>query len=104
MSQLQDSSSQSLSGKEPWLAVNLSMIWPGIGQIYSGNALRGWIFIISQILLSCFAGGLILSFTGDILIGVMLLLADESIRRVLATYNSDFCDLIQQDRTLRIDY
>jgi signal peptidase I len=45
MSQLQDSSSQSLSGKEPWLAVNLSMIFPGIGQIYSGNALRGWIFI-----------------------------------------------------------
>ena len=45
MSQLQDSSSQSLSGKEPWLDVNLSMIFPGIGQIYSGNALRGWIFI-----------------------------------------------------------
>ncbi len=51
MSQLQDSSSQSLSGKEPWLAVNLSMIWPGIGQIYSGNVLRGWIFIVIQVLL-----------------------------------------------------
>jgi signal peptidase I len=75
MSQLQDSSSQSLSGKEPWLAVNLSMFWPGIGQIYSGNALRGWIFIISQILLSCLAGWLILSSTGDILIGLILLLA-----------------------------
>ncbi len=75
MSQLQDSSSQSLSGKEPWLAVNLSMFWPGIGQIYSGNALRGWIFIISQILLSCLGGWLILSSTGDILIGVILLLA-----------------------------
>ncbi len=75
MSQLQDSSSQSLSGKEPWLAVNLSMFWPGIGQIYSGNALRGWIFIISQILLSCLGGWLILSSTGDILIGLLLLLA-----------------------------
>jgi len=75
MSPLEDSSSQSLSGKEPWLAVNLSMFWPGIGQIYSGNALRGWIFIISQILLSCLGGWLILSSTGDILIGLILLLA-----------------------------
>jgi hypothetical protein len=30
--------------------------------------------------------------------------SDESIRQVLGTYNSDFCDLIQQDRTLRADY
>ena len=30
--------------------------------------------------------------------------SDESIHRVLSTYNSDFCDLIQQDRTLRVDY
>lgn len=30
--------------------------------------------------------------------------SDESIRRVLYVYNSDFCDLIQQDRTLRVDY
>ncbi|WP_017717518.1 hypothetical protein [Kamptonema formosum] len=28
----------------------------------------------------------------------------ESIRRVLEVYNSDFCDLIQKDRTLRVDY
>jgi hypothetical protein len=30
--------------------------------------------------------------------------SNESIHRVLTTYNSDFCDLIQQDRTLRVDY
>jgi hypothetical protein len=30
--------------------------------------------------------------------------SDESIRHVLDAYNSDFCDLIQQDRTLRVDY
>lgn len=29
---------------------------------------------------------------------------DESIRRMLDIYNSDFCDLIQKDRTLRVDY
>lgn len=51
MSQVQESSSQSLSGKEPWLAVNLSMLWSGIGQIYSGNVLRGWIVLISYFVL-----------------------------------------------------
>jgi hypothetical protein len=32
------------------------------------------------------------------------LASEDSIRRVLDVYNSDFCDLIQQDRTLRVDY
>lgn len=27
---------------EPWLAVNLSMFFPGIGQIYAGERWRGW--------------------------------------------------------------
>ncbi len=74
MSQVQESSSQSLSGKEPWLAVNLSMLWSGIGQIYSGNVLRGWIVLISQILLSCVGGWLIFSPTGDIRIGAICFL------------------------------
>lgn len=30
--------------------------------------------------------------------------SDESIRRVLDVYNSDFCDIIQNDRTLRVEY
>lgn len=30
--------------------------------------------------------------------------SDESIRRVLDVYNRDFCDLIQKDPTLRVDY
>lgn len=37
--------------KEPWLAVNLSKIFPGIGQIYAGNALRGIFWIIANIVL-----------------------------------------------------
>jgi TM2 domain-containing membrane protein YozV len=39
----------SVRGKEPWLAVNLSMFFPGIGQIYSGNVRRGIVLIISYI-------------------------------------------------------
>lgn len=30
--------------------------------------------------------------------------SSESIRRALDVYNSDFCDFIQKDRTLRVDY
>ena len=30
--------------------------------------------------------------------------SDDSIRSVLDVYNSDFCDLIQNDRTLRVEY
>ncbi|WP_019498173.1 signal peptidase I [Pseudanabaena sp. PCC 6802] len=33
------------TSKEPWLVVSLSGIFPGIGQIYAGKALKGWIFI-----------------------------------------------------------
>lgn len=67
--------SQAISGKEPWLAVNLSMFFPGIGQIYAGNVLRGWIFIVSQILLYVLAGWLIVSSTGNTVIGFILLIA-----------------------------
>lgn len=38
--------------KEPWLAANLSFFFPGIGQIYSGNKLKGVLFIVSKIALS----------------------------------------------------
>ena len=75
MSQAPNSSSGSLSGKEPWLAVNLSMFWPGIGQIYSGKVLRGCIILVIQILLSCVGAWLVLSSTGDLKIGLICFLA-----------------------------
>ena len=65
----------SVRGKEPWFAVNLSIFFPGIGQIYSGKERRGIILIISYILLIGIGGGLILSPTGDAGIGLVLLLA-----------------------------
>ncbi len=34
--------------KDPWLAVNLSMFFPGIGQLYGGNLWRGIIFLGGQ--------------------------------------------------------
>jgi signal peptidase I len=36
-------------GKEPWLAVNLSLFFPGIGQIYAGEYSKGMSSILIQI-------------------------------------------------------
>lgn len=37
--------------KEPWLAVNLSNLLPGLGQIYGGKKYRGWTLLCIQFLL-----------------------------------------------------
>ena len=76
MSQSERNFSQSLAGKEPWLAVNLSMFWPGIGQIYSGKVIRGCIFIASQIVLLGLGGWLFFSPTGNMGIGYSCFLAN----------------------------
>jgi signal peptidase I len=39
------------SGKEPWLAVNLALFFPGLGHFYTGNILRGLCWLVVQILL-----------------------------------------------------
>ncbi|MGA1864980.1 MAG: signal peptidase I [bacterium] len=60
--------------KEPWLAVNISSFFPGIGQIYSGRIARGFFIIFIQIALLCYASWLILIPTGNIMISAGLLL------------------------------
>lgn len=37
--------------KDPWLAVNLSMFFPGIGQLYAGKLWRGLFWIFTQAIL-----------------------------------------------------
>ena len=44
----------SITGKEPWLAVILSSLFPGVGQIYAGQKIRGVILIISSLCLLFF--------------------------------------------------
>jgi signal peptidase I len=39
------------SGKEPWLAVNLALFFPGLGHFYTGNIVRGLCWLIVQIFL-----------------------------------------------------
>ena len=35
--------------KEPWLAVNLSLLWPGIGQFYAGAPKAGLLFVVASL-------------------------------------------------------
>ena len=64
-----------MSNKEPWLAVNLSKIFPGLGQIYSGKKLKGYLIVFFYLVLSVFGFWQILSIEGNIFIGVCILLA-----------------------------
>ncbi|BDA74082.1 hypothetical protein CAL7716_082480 [Calothrix sp. PCC 7716] len=59
-----------MKNKEPWLAVNLSKIFPGLGQIYSGNKIRGYLIILICIATQIIASYIIISPTGNVLIGV----------------------------------
>lgn len=61
--------------KEPWLAVNLSKILPGLGQIYSGKKVQGYFLIFIYIALYITALWLILSSEGNIIIGFGLLVS-----------------------------
>ncbi len=60
---------------EPWLAVNLSMFFPGIGQLYAGEKLKGLGFLCIQMLLIAIAIWSIFSPTGNTAIGLVCLLS-----------------------------
>ncbi len=63
----------SLSGKEPWLAVSLSKIFPGIGQLYAGRFSRGVLILAIALVLLCSSLWLLISPAGNALHGVGLL-------------------------------
>lgn len=63
-----------MSNKEPWLAVNLSKIFPGIGQIYAGYQIKGYLFILITISLFVLSIWLFISPTVNILFAVACLL------------------------------
>lgn len=58
---------------EPWLAVNLSMFFPGIGQFYAGRKLKGLGFLGSQVILIAIAIWSIFSPTGNTVTGLVCL-------------------------------
>lgn len=73
MYQSRQHSAQETNNKEPWLAVNLSKILPGIGQIYAGKTFKGYIILLSYFLLMGIGGWLMLNSTGNVLIGIAVL-------------------------------
>ena len=66
--------------KEPWLAVVLSFLFTGRGQIYSGRILRGGILIVIELTLACLAIWSLLNSEHDILVAVCLGLAAGTVR------------------------
>lgn len=60
--------------KEPWFAVNLSNVFPGVGQIYASRITRGCIFISAQVALVCFGYWLLCNPAGNIGVGFVFLL------------------------------
>ncbi|MBD0361591.1 MAG: signal peptidase I, partial [Coleofasciculus sp. C3-bin4] len=60
----------SKSVPEPWLAVNLSMFFPGIGQVYAGERLKGMGFLCTQLVLIAIASWSIFSPTGNTVTGL----------------------------------
>jgi signal peptidase I len=59
-----------MANKEPWLAVNLSNLFPGVGQIYAGDKNRGYAIAATYLALAIIAVGSIFAANGNILVGV----------------------------------
>ncbi|MBE9041708.1 signal peptidase I [Oscillatoriales cyanobacterium LEGE 11467] len=107
MNQALPSTSPEPSGKEPWLAVCLSSLFPGIGQIYSGQKFRGIFWILSFTIFSGLGLFSLLTQTGNILLGVgsLLLLPIFKISNLFDAYtctrksnSSEFEELRKQSK------
>jgi signal peptidase I len=72
-----DSSEQELgeqvNSKEPWLAVNLSGIVPGIGQIYAGKPVKGYSILAIYCLLIVIGTWLVIDSSGNTWVGILIL-------------------------------
>jgi signal peptidase I len=66
-------SQNSKSLLEPWLAVNLSMFFPGIGQLYAGKTFKGWGLICCQGVALAIAFWSIFSSGGNTVTGLICL-------------------------------
>jgi signal peptidase I len=60
--------------RDPWLAVNLSFFWGGLGQWYGGYWLKGLGFLVAQALLFAVALWSLLAPQGDTLTALLFLL------------------------------
>jgi signal peptidase I len=75
---------------EPWLAVNLSMFFPGAGQLYVGETVRGLGFLCSQLVLIAIAVWSIFSPNGNTVTGLICLFPIVVIY-ILNLFDAYFC-------------
>lgn len=61
--------------QEPWLAVNLSRLIPGLGQIYIGSTIKGLIILASYFFLIGLGVYLIINSSGNFLVGLIMFIA-----------------------------
>jgi len=66
--------------KEPWLAVVLSSLLMGIGQVYSGRIFRGGILVVVEVALACLAIWSLLDAECDVLVTGCIYLAILAVR------------------------
>jgi signal peptidase I len=59
--------------KEPWFAVNLSWLLPGLGQIYAGKYRQGWSILVGYYLLSAIGIWFLIDPIGNVLVGMAIL-------------------------------
>ncbi|HEY9747719.1 MAG TPA: signal peptidase I [Allocoleopsis sp.] len=64
------SATGAIAGKDAWLAANLSLLFPGLGQIYVGQLIRGVLFVGMAIALIWLTFWSILSPVGNTVIGL----------------------------------
>jgi signal peptidase I len=63
------------NNKEPWLAVNLSKLMPGLGQLYSGSPIKGLAILFGQLILLGLGGGIYITGKGNPTLGLLCLFA-----------------------------
>ena len=69
----------STDSKEPWFAVNLSLLLPGIGQMYAGKYRRGLAILLSYYLFISIGVWFLIDPLGNALVGVAVLLGTVAI-------------------------
>ncbi|HEY9853081.1 MAG TPA: signal peptidase I [Leptolyngbyaceae cyanobacterium] len=77
--------------KEPWLSVNLSLIFPGLGQLYSGKFLKGLFFIIAHVCLILAGIWVLISYEVNVIIGLIYLLIGLILIPVYCLFDAHRC-------------
>ncbi|NET34030.1 MAG: signal peptidase I [Cyanothece sp. SIO1E1] len=74
--------------RDPWLAINLSMLFPGIGQIYTNHVIKGILLATGQIVLIAIAINSIFAAQGNTAagLGLMVLMAGIYIASLFDAY------------------